>query len=236
MLIIPTYNERQNIRELVKRIRKSAGDIPILFVDDNSPDGTAEEIRRLQRSDKHIFLRVRAHKSGLGPAYRDALGYVIRNNLADYIVTMDADLSHPPEILPQIVSLLGKYDVVVASRYMAGGGASNWNVFRKMLSRLGNFYARFMTGVPISDLTAGMVGYKVSSLKKINFSEMVTDGYAFQIEMKFLLHQFGFSMGEYPIVFEERQGGKSKLSSAVVFEGLKFPLKIFFRRIKDKLK
>ena len=134
MLIIPTYNERGNIAVLVARIRKAVGNEPIFFVDDNSPDGTADEIRRLQASDEHIHLMARPGKGGYGSACRDAMKEILRNDLASYVIQSDADLSHPPELLPRMIELLQVCPVVIGSRYVAGGGAKNWNLSRRFLS------------------------------------------------------------------------------------------------------
>jgi dolichol-phosphate mannosyltransferase len=230
MLVIPTYNEKDNVGTLVERIRTAAGNIPILFVDDSSPDGTAEKIRQIQNEDDRILLRVRPEKSGLGSAYREAFQYVIDNNLADFVVEMDADLSHPPEALPGLLENLKNYPVVVGSRYQGAGKVQNWNWFRRAVSYLGNLYARFFTGVPVADLTSGLVAYKVESLKKIDLKNITSEGYAFQIEIKTLLHRAGEKLHEHPITFEERREGKSKFSPGIIMEGMLYPLRTFFRR------
>jgi dolichol-phosphate mannosyltransferase len=234
MLIIPTYNERDNIATLVGRIRKAAGNEPILFVDDNSPDGTAEEIRRMQKDDPNIHLLPRPGKGGYGSACRDGIKKVLTENLADYVIQSDADLSHPPELLPEMIELLKNNDVVIGSRYVMGGGAENWDVRRRALSFGANLYARTLTGVPVHDMTAGFVGYRVKVLRKIDLDAIRSEGYAFLMEMKFNLHRQGTSFREFPIIFREREAGKSKFSRKILYEGMRFPLRAMGKRLGGK--
>jgi dolichol-phosphate mannosyltransferase len=234
MLIIPTYNERDNIATLVGRIRKAAGKEPILFVDDNSPDGTADEIRRIQKDDPNIHLLPRPGKGGYGSACRDGIKKVLAENLADYVIQSDADLSHPPELLPQMIELLKNNDVVIGSRYVMGGGAENWDIRRRALSFGANLYARTFTGVPVRDMTAGFVGYRVAVLRKIDLDAIRSEGYAFLMEMKFNLHQQGTSFREFPIIFHEREAGKSKFSRKILYEGMRFPLRAMGKRLGGK--
>jgi dolichol-phosphate mannosyltransferase len=231
MLIIPTYNERDNITTLVARIRSAVGDEPIFFVDDNSPDGTADEIRRLQVSDPAIHLLPRPGKGGYGSACRDAMKKILQENLADYVIQSDADLSHPPELLPTMIELLKSSPVVIGSRYVAGGGAENWDVKRRVLSFGANVYARTLTGVPVHDMTAGFVGYQAEVLRKIDLDSIRSEGYAFLMEMKFNLHRTGTSFREFPIIFCEREAGKSKFSRKILFEGVRFPVKALGKRL-----
>jgi dolichol-phosphate mannosyltransferase len=231
VLIVPTYNERDNIELLVARIRKSAGDEPVCFVDDNSPDGTAEEIRRMQRQDGNLHLMVRSGKDGFGSACREAMKRILREKLAGYVIQMDADLSHPPEALPRMIELLRTHPVVIGSRYVAGGGSRNWDFRRRLLSFGGNLYARILTGVPVRDMTAGFVGYQTEVLRAIDLDAMRSEGYAFQMEMKFNLHRSGVPFFEYPIIFTERESGKSKFNRRIMLEGVKFPLKSLARRV-----
>jgi dolichol-phosphate mannosyltransferase len=231
MLIIPTYNERENIAPLVTRIRKAVGPEPILFVDDSSPDGTSDEIRRLQQSDSGIRLIARPGKGGFSSACRDGMKVAIREDLVDYVILGDADLSHPPELLPRMIELLKTNPVVIGSRYVAGGGASNWSVFRRGLSYGANLYARWLTGVPVHDLTAGFVGYRTDALRTINLDDIRSEGYAYQIEMKFNLHRRGIRFCEFPIVFCGRHSGQSKFDRKILLEGVRFPLTVLARRI-----
>ena len=231
MMIIPTYNERGNIASLVARIRKAAGGEPIFFVDDNSPDGTSDEIRRVQREDPHIHLLVRPGKGGYGSACREAMQKILAEGLADYVIQSDADLSHPPELLPRMIELLRENSVVIGSRYVAGGRTENWDVRRKLLSFCGNLYARLFTGVPVHDMTSGFVGYRAEVLRKIDLDRIRSEGYAFLMEMKFTLDRAGARFREFPITFSERARGKSKFSTRIMLEGMAFPLRALVRRM-----
>ncbi len=231
MLIIPTYKERDNIVSLVSRIRKAAAREAIFFVDDNSPDGTADEIRRVQQFDSRVRLLVRPGKLGYGSACRQAMQEILRDGLDDHIIQFDADLSHPPEMLPRLLEMLGEYDVAIGSRYVTGGGSQKWDFRRRTLSFGANLYARAFTGVPVHDMTAGFVGYRAQILRKLDLASIRSEGYAFLMEMKFNLHRQGARFGEFPIVFCEREAGKSKFSRKIMLEGVKFPLKALGRRI-----
>ena len=231
MLIIPTYNERENIVSLVSRIRTAVRDEPIFFVDDNSPDGTADEIRQIQKQDALVYLMTRPGKGGYGSACRDAMQKILSENLAEYVIQSDADLSHPPELLPQMIELLKVSPVVIGSRYVKGGGARNWSVPRRCLSFGANFYARFLTGVPVHDMTAGFVGYQARVLRQINLDAIGSEGYAFLMEMKVNLHRRGTPFREFPIIFQERNSGKSKFSRKILFEGIRFPLRVLGQRV-----
>ena len=231
MLIIPTYKEKDNIATLVAAVRKAAPREAILFVDDNSPDGTADEIRRVQQGDPLVHLVVRPGKDGYGSACREAMKKVLRENLDDHLIQFDADLSHPAAMLPRMIELLGSYPVVIGSRYIAGGGSQNWSFRRKALSFGANLYARLFTGVPVHDMTAGYVGYQADMLRRIDLDRIRSNGYAFLMEMKFTLHRKGARFAEFPIVFMERRAGKSKFSLAVMMEGMRFPLKALWRRL-----
>ena len=231
MLIVPTYNERDNIEPLLARIRKSAGDEPVFFVDDNSPDGTAEEIRRIQRQDSNVHIIVRPGKGGFGAACREGIKKILWEKLADYVILLDADLSHPPEVLPRMIELLRIHPVVIGSRYIAGGGSQNWDFRRRFLSFGGNLYARILTGVPVHDMTAGFVGYQSEVLRRVELDAMQSEGYAFQIEMKLSLHRSGAPFFELPIIFTERESGKSKFNRRIMLEGVTFPLKSLARRV-----
>ncbi len=231
MLIIPTYNERENIASLVSRIRRAVGDEPIFFVDDNSPDGTADEIRRLQQQDANVHLMARPGKGGYGSACRDAMKKILAENLADHVIQCDADLSHPPELLTRMLEMLKTCPVVIGSRYVRGGGAKNWSLPRRTLSFGANLYARLFTGVPVHDMTAGFVGYRTEVLRQIDLDHIRSEGYAFLMEMKFTLHRHGATFCEFPIIFSERESGKSKFSRKILYEGMRFPLKALGKRI-----
>jgi dolichol-phosphate mannosyltransferase len=234
MLIIPTYNERENIVSLVSRIRSAVTEEPIFFVDDNSPDGTAEEIRRVQQLDPLVHLMARPGKNGYGSACRDAMRKILSESLAQYVIQFDADLSHPPELLPHMIELLKISPVVIGSRYVKGGGARNWSFRRRCLSFGANVYARLLTGVPVHDMTAGFVGYQARVLRHINLNKIRSEGYAFLMEMKVELHRLGTPFHEFPIIFCERSSGESKFSRKILIEGSRFPLRVLGKRITGK--
>jgi dolichol-phosphate mannosyltransferase len=235
MLIIPTYNERDNVATLVSRIRGAVGNEPILFVDDNSPDGTADEICRIQATDPNILLLARPGKGGFGSACRDGMKKILQENVDDYMIQMDADLSHPPESLPRMIELLKTNPVVIGSRYVSGGGANGWDFRRHALSFGANIYARILTGIPAHDLTAGFVGYQANALRQLNLEGIKSEGYAFQMEMKFNLHRAGIRFCEFPIIFLERRSGKSKFTRKILLEGIRFPLGVMEKRITGRL-
>ncbi|HTS60437.1 MAG TPA: polyprenol monophosphomannose synthase [Candidatus Acidoferrales bacterium] len=231
MLIVPTFNERENIVPLVQRVRRAAPAEGILFVDDNSPDGTATEIRSVQAHDPRVLLLARPGRAGYGSACRAAMLKVLSESLDGHVIQFDADLSHPPELLPRMIELLETHDVVVGSRYVAGGGSRNWSLPRRMISFGGNLYARLLTGIPVHDLTAGFVGYRADALRRIDLDAFGSNGYAFLMELKFNLHRLGARFAEFPIVFVEREAGRSKFSARVMAEGAAFPLKALWRRL-----
>lgn len=231
MIVIPTYNEKDNIRELLTRIRKAAPEVPVLFVDDNSPDGTAGEIESLAKEYPFVTLLKRPEKSGLGSAYRAGFKMALSDLATDFVIEMDADLSHAPEDIPRLVAALKEHDAVVGSRYAAGGRTENWNWFRRLISWAGNLYARFLSGGQVTDATAGFVAYRKSWLSKVGLGDIKSDGYAFQIELKHRLAQAGADIAEIPIVFTERREGKSKFSSKILREGIALPWKLLLGNI-----
>jgi dolichol-phosphate mannosyltransferase len=159
---------------------------------------------------------------------------ILRENLGDYVIQMDADLSHPPESLPRMIELLKTNQVVIGSRYVSGGGANGWDFRRHALSYGANIYARTLTGIPAHDLTAGFVGYRTEVLRKLNLEAIKSEGYAFQMEMKFNLHRMGIRFCEFPIIFFERHSGKSKFTRRILLEGIRFPLRAMGKRITGR--
>ena len=178
-------------------------------------------------------LRGVRKNSAWGSAYRLAFEEVLRRGQSQYVIIMDADLSHDPAELVQLSELVKHYPAVVGSRYTAGGKVVRWSLPRRLISRFGNVYARMLTGVPAADLTRGYAAYQTDWLKRVPFQNMKSDGYAFQIELKYLLYSLGAKIYEHPITFEEREKGKSKFSLAIVLEGVWYPLKIFLARITN---
>ena len=218
-LVIPTYNERENIIEIIDFINKINSAIDVFIVDDNSPDGTGNLIERERSARKNLYIIHRVKKEGLGPAYIDGFKHVLKNKSYKYIIQMDADFSHNPEDIMRLLNMAKRCDVVVGSRYTHGGGVSEkWSVFRKFLSRIGNLYARLITGLKIKDCTSGFKCYRREALESVNLNKKFLNGYGFQIQILYELYRNGFSICEIPIFFEERGRGKSKMGLNIVFE------------------
>lgn len=221
LIIIPTYNEVDNISPLLKEIFSVLPDVHVLFVDDSSPDGTADKIAAFQASyPSQIFLEVRKEKEGLGKAYVHGFQWALACDY-QYVFEMDADLSHPARSLPQMIEALeNEVDVIVGSRYLSGVNVVNWPIMRILLSMGASIYVRLITGLPVKDATAGFVGYKASALSKLELNALSFVGYAFQIEMKFKLWKKGCSLKEIPIVFVNREKGVSKMNSSIIWEAI----------------
>jgi len=216
LIVIPTYNERQNLQRLVPRIRKALPGATMLIVDDGSPDGTARYARSL---GSRVHVLSRPSKLGLGSAYVAGFRWGIAHGY-DPVIQMDADGSHDPAMLPFIETRLRKADAVVGSRYVGGIRVMNWPWMRLFLSYFANWYARLITGVPLTDLTGGYNGWRAELLRRINLDRMRCNGYAFQIELKFRARRTGARFAEIPIVFNGRMEGESKLSRSVVWEAI----------------
>lgn len=219
VIIVPTYNERENIGALIPAVLEQDRSFSIMVVDDSSPDGTAGIVRSLERPDNRVQLLERPHKAGLGRAYLHAFDLALATGYAR-IITMDGDFSHDPSYLPRISQKLDSHDVVIGSRYVQRGGTKNWSLGRRILSRAGNHYARLVLGMPIHDCSAGFVGYRRPVLEAIPLAAIHSEGYSFLMEMKFWAYRLGFSMVELPIIFTERFGGRSKISRAILIEAL----------------
>ena len=228
LVVIPTYNEIQNLRGIVAQILEVAENnaklcgvsaVHILIVDDNSPDGTGELADELQRSDERIHVLHRSQKDGLGKAYIAGFTWALDREY-DAICEMDADFSHDPKYLPEFWKLLHDYDVVIGSRYVSGGGVKNWSGMRKAISIGGSLYARTILGLPIQDLTGGFNAWKREVLSTVDLTSVESEGYAFQIELKWRAWKKGFRIIETPIVFEDRTQGKSKMSKRIFLEAV----------------
>jgi dolichol-phosphate mannosyltransferase len=223
LVIIPTYNESMNIRQITPLVLDADARIEILFIDDNSPDGTARIIKSLIKKESRIHILERPGKMGLGTAYIAGFKYALaaEGGGYDYVFEMDADLSHDPKYLPELIRTLHtECDVVVGSRYIHGVSVAHWPLRRLMLSKFANVYASFFTGVKVKDLTAGFVGYKKNVLAAINLDTVRSNGYSFQIEMKYRCKVHGFAIKEVPIIFADRARGESKISRKIVYEAL----------------
>jgi dolichol-phosphate mannosyltransferase len=229
-LVLPTYEEAQSLERLVGAARaKLPRDAQVLIVDDNSPDGTGEIAERLASEDEAIRVLHRKRKEGLGPAYvagfREALG-----GGAGLVIEMDADFSHEPAYLPRLLAAVERADVAIGSRYVAGGGVSDWGALRRAISRGGSAYARIALGVGVRDLTGGFKCFRREVLEAIDLDAVRSRGYAFQVEMTYRAIELGFDVVEVPIVFRDREAGSSKMSRAIVWEAIwRVPLLRFGR-------
>lgn len=219
LIVIPTYNERENIPPLVSAVFKATPDVEILVVDDSSPDGTGDVVRSLQGKFPHLHLLTRQGKEGLGRAYIAGFRWGLDKGYGA-IVEMDADFSHRPEDLKKLLEALPDYDFVMGSRWVPGGTTVNWGVGRKIISRGGSFYTRQILRYPVRDWTGGFNAWKAQTLAKIGLDSVRSEGYSFQIELKYRALKLGLRGKEIPIVFEDRRVGQSKMSSRIVLEAL----------------
>jgi dolichol-phosphate mannosyltransferase len=220
LVIVPTYNEADNITTLVAAIVQATPAVDILFVDDNSQDGTQDKIALMQHQyGPKVHLLSRAGKLGLGTAYIAGFRWALTRRY-HVIVQMDADLSHDPAHLPRFLTLLESSDVVVGSRYVDGGGTRHWSMVRRCISKAGALYARWLLGLPIQDPTGGYNVWHRRVLEAIDFEAVQSAGYAFQIECKYHAYRAGFRIVEAPIVFVDRRVGASKMSSRIVLEAV----------------
>ena len=218
--IIPTYNERANLAELVEKIRQFAPGLHMLIVDDNSGDGTGELADELARQDpENIFVLHRPQKEGLGRAYVDAFAQVLRKDY-EYVLQMDADLSHDPLYLPRFFEVIADHDLVIGSRYLQGISVVNWNLKRLVLSTLASRYVRLITRMPLSDPTSGFMCWRRTALESLGFKDAFSIGYVFLVEMKYKAYRKGLRIAETPIIFVERKHGDSKLGWRVTWEAI----------------
>ena len=233
LVIIPTYNEKENIIGIIDRIFQLERPFNILVVDDNSPDGTAKIVENLKEIyPQRLFLLNRTEKEGLGKAYIDGFKWALQSGY-DYIFEMDADFSHPPEKLIDLLETLeqDEADISIGSRYMKGRiNVVNWDLKRILLSYFASIYVRLITGMPIKDTTAGFVGYKKEVLQSFDFDKIEFVGYAFQIEMKYKAWKKGFKIKEVPIIFTDRVKGKSKMHGGIISEAIWGVLKLRFSK------
>jgi dolichol-phosphate mannosyltransferase len=220
LVVVPTYQEAENIPELLRRVRSGNPDVDVLVVDDNSPDGTADLARAMATELDQIDVVVRPKKDGLGNAYRHGFRIGLDRGY-DILVQMDADLSHDPAAIPELVgSLRDGVGMVIGSRYVPGGSIPHWPVHRRALSRYGNQYTRAVLGLRIADTTSGFRAWRAETLRAIDALSSTGAGYLFQIELAYRVAQCGQSLAEVPITFTDRVRGFSKMSGAVIFEEL----------------
>lgn len=235
LVIIPTYNEKENIENIIKRVVDLKTPFDILVVDDSSPDGTSQIVKELQKSLPQLHLEVRKEKDGLGKAYTHGFKWALQRNY-QFIFEMDADLSHNPDDLPKLLDALKNgNDVAIGSRYSHGVNVVNWPMSRVLLSFIASKYARFVTRLPINDATAGFVGYRRIVLETLNLDNIKFKGYGFQIEMKFKAWKKNFKLIEVPIIFTNRVAGESKISANIMGEAVFGILMLRIRSILGRL-
>lgn len=232
LIIIPTYNEAENVIKIIQEILKFSDEyflFNVLIVDDNSPDGTAKLVEDFKNDN--VFLIRREKKLGLGTAYVEGFKFAIQKEY-DFVFEMDADFSHDPKYIPEFIqNIENGFDLVIGSRYVNGISVINWPIGRLMLSYLANIYTRVVTGLKVHDTTAGFMCYRVEKLKQIDLDKVKSNGYSFQIEMKYKFFKKGFKILEIPILFVERRAGVSKMSKRVVYEAMLMVWKLKFKSI-----
>ncbi|MEJ7597803.1 MAG: polyprenol monophosphomannose synthase [Kofleriaceae bacterium] len=230
LIVVPTYNERDNAGGIAAQLLAALPGTDLLFVDDNSPDGTGQLLDEIAADNPRVHVMHRAGKLGLGTAYVEGFTWGMARGY-DFLFEMDADGSHDPSYLPTMLALAEDgADLVVGSRYVPGGGTANWGLGRRLLSKGGSLYARSVLGVDVRDLTAGFICWRKSALEAIDLQTITSNGYSFQIEMKYRALQKGLRLVETPIVFVDRRVGQSKMSRAIFVEGLLKVWALRFRR------
>lgn len=235
LVIVPTYNESENLPELIPAVLKQDDCIELLIVDDNSPDNSAEIVKKAIEKNPRIHLIERAGKMGLGSAYITGFRYAIEHKF-DFILEMDADFSHNPADIPKLLEAIETNDLVIGSRYCDGINVVNWPLKRLILSVFASKYVRVITGMPIKDPTGGFKCFRRTVLESIDLSKIISEGYSFQVELNYKIWKKGFRLNEVPIVFEERRVGESKMSKKIVREAIirVWQLK-FFPRFWEKI-
>ena len=219
LVVIPTYEERENLELIVARVRAATPEAEILVADDNSPDGTGRIADQLAAQDRQVHVLHRAGKEGLGAAYLAGFAWALERDY-DVVVEMDADGSHQPEQLPRLLEALGRADVVLGSRWVPGGRVENWPSHRMILSRGGNTYTRLALGIPVRDATGGYRAFRRTALLALGLDGVASQGYCFQVDLAWRATQRGLRVVEVPITFVERERGDSKMSGAIVRESL----------------
>lgn len=229
LIIIPTYNEIENLPPLLEQVFSYLPETDVLIVDDNSPDGTGKLADEMHSKNPQIHVLHRTGKLGLGTAYIAGFKYAIANKY-DAAFEMDADFSHNPIYLPDFIKAIENADLVIGSRYIPGGSTPNWSFTRRMISGCGNIFARFMLGIKVHDCTAGFRLYRREVLESIDLDTIQSQGYAFQVELAYRVMQQGFRIVETPIVFMDRRVGQSKMSQKIVFEALTYVIRARFSK------
>ena len=231
VVIIPTYNEILNIERMLKTLNDLHPNLHVLIIDDGSPDGTADVVKKFQNQKSNLHILERKGKLGLGTAYLKGFAWALEKKY-EAVITMDCDFSHEPEAIPSFLENLGQNDLVVGSRYTGGIRIMNWPMQRLLLSYFASIYARTITGIPFFDSTGGFNGYTNKALTSLKLDKVFSIGYAFQIELKYKVWSMGLPCKEIPITFFERTDGKSKMSRKIIFEAV---INVFRFRIKKTL-
>ncbi|MBN2571588.1 MAG: polyprenol monophosphomannose synthase [Ignavibacteriales bacterium] len=234
LIVIPTYNELNNVQKLIPDLNSLYPQADIMIVDDNSPDGTGDFVKQLSLTDNRVKLIQREGKLGLGTAYVRGFKYMLENGY-EFVIQMDADYSHNPKDIARFIEQIENYDLVIGSRYIHSANVVNWPLKRLVLSYTANKYAKIITGLPIADSTGGFKCFRRKVLESVNLDNIKSNGYSFQIEMNFISWKKGFKILEIPIVFTERQEGASKMSKKIIREALCMVWKLRARSIFGKL-
>ncbi|MGB2981904.1 MAG: polyprenol monophosphomannose synthase [Candidatus Zixiibacteriota bacterium] len=234
LVIIPTYNESENIERIVPLVLDQDSSIHVLIVDDNSPDGTGRVADEMAKKDDRVFVIHREKKSGLGTAYIAGFKFALEKGY-DLIFEMDCDFSHDPKYVPHFLKAIQEADLVLGSRYIDGVNVINWPMSRLLLSYYANVYSRLVTGLPVKDATGGFKCFRREVLEAINLGRVKSNGYSFQIEMSFRAWKKGFKIKEIPIVFEDRKVGQSKMSKKIVREAVWMVWKLRLRSLLGRL-
>ncbi len=230
LIIIPTYNESQNIFSFLQKVYESCNniDFSVLVVDDNSPDGTSQIVKNWMKDHSNCYLLNREKKEGLGKAYIAGFKWGLEKDY-DYFCQIDADFSHDPTFIPLFLEKTKEFDFIIGSRYVKGGGVVGWGLLRKIISRGGSFYSKIILTSKINDFTGGFNLWTKNVLKSIDLDSLFSSGYSFQIEMKYRATKKGFKFYEYPIIFIDRVNGSSKMSKSIVIEAMINVLKLRFK-------
>jgi len=231
LIIVPTYDERENLPLLLTAIHEVLPAVHVLVVDDNSPDGTGRIADEIAARDGRVHVLHRPGKQGLGTAYIQGFRWALARDF-QYVFEMDADFSHQPKYLPELLRAAASADLVLGCRYMPGGGTEDWTLLRKLVSKGGNLYARTVMGLPFRDLTGGFKCFRRRVLETIDLDAVTSKGYAFQIELTYRTHLAGFRIAEVPIVFPDRRVGQSKMSGRIVREAMINVVKLRFNKAR----